>query len=421
MTRGVKWAIPLVLIGGAAIAFFAFRSHAKGADAAPPTTDPAKTEEKPPPGHLKLKPEDIEHAGIKTEALEAGTFAPETKLYGMLAEDPAASFTLRAPAAGIIVANDKTWPSVGQMIGDKTALGQVQQRLAPADQIALTAQQVTLQTQLTTAQADEIAAQIALEAAKASYDRLKALNAQDKNVSDRVVEEALTKVKTEEAHLQAARKTVELIKSTLASPQMKAGALPLEVEKGGEVADVTARPGESVESGVPILRAVDFRHLMASVYVTPGEALPSHPKQATIVPIGFEGKPLTGTFAGPGAAADPKTHQPPLLFKFDVPEAAATLRPGVPVTASVPAEGEPLKGVAVSKSAVVRYLGKVWVYVVAPDGGFDRKEISADRQMPDGSGFFVIEGLKPGDQIVTTGAASLLSQEINAAFGGGGD
>src|SRR5579859_843214 len=102
-------------------------------------------------------------------------------------------------------------------------------------------------------------------------------------------------------------------------------------------------------------------------------------------------------------------------------DAAPGIRPGVPVTASVPVEGEPLKGVVVTKTAVVRYLGKSWVYVVAPDGGFDRKEISAERPMPDASGFFVIEGLKPGDQIVTTGAASLLSQEVNAAFGGGGD
>jgi multidrug efflux pump subunit AcrA (membrane-fusion protein) len=78
-----------------------------------------------------------------------------------------------------------------------------------------------------------------------------------------------------------------------------------------------------------------------------------------------------------------------------------------------------LKGVNVPKSAVVRYLGKAWVYVVASDGGFDRKEISLDHPIPDAAGWFVIESVKPGDRIVVTGAAALLSQEINAAFGGG--
>ena len=420
MKRIGTWVIVLVLVGGTAVALIAVKLHAKDADTAPATTEPAKTEEKPPPGHLRLKPEEIEHAGIKTDTLEAGTFAPETKLYGVLQEDPEASFALRAPVAGTIVAGDKPWPVVGQVVSDRTTVGQVQQRLAPADQIAVAAQQLTLQTQLTTAQADRAAAEISLTADKASYERLKSLNAQDKNVSDRVVEEALTKVKTDEAHLQAAEKTLELVKAALASPQMKAGALPLEIDKGGEVLEVAARPGESVEAGVPVLRVVDFKRQVASVFAAPGEQLPTHAKQATITPIGLDGKPLTATYLATGPA-DPKSHQPTLLFKVDVPDVAPGVRPGVPVTASVPAEGEPLKGVAVTKTAVVRYLGESWVYVVAPDGGFDRKEISTDRVLPDASGYFVIEGLKPGDQIVTTGAASLLSQEINAAFGGGGD
>jgi len=420
MKRIGTWVIVLVLVGGAAVAFVAVKLHAKDADTAPATTEPAKTEEKPPPGHLKLKPEEIEHAGIKTDTLDAGTFAPETKLYGVLQEDPEASFALRAPVAGTIVAGEKPWPVVGQVVSDKTTVGQVQQRLAPADQIAVAAQQLTLQTQLTTAQADRAAAEISLTADKASFERLKSLNAQDKNVSDRVVEEALTKVKTDEAHLQAAEKTLELVKAALASPQMKAGALPLEIQKGGEVVEVTARPGESIEAGIPILRVIDFKHQLASVFAAPGEELPTHAKQATVTPVGFESKPLTATYLATGPA-DPKTHQPTLLFKVDVSDASAGVRPGIPVTAAVPAEGEPLKGVNVTKTAVVRYLGKSWVYVVAPDNGFDRKEVSTERVLPDASGYFVIEGLKPGDQIVTTGAASLLSQEINAAFGGGGD
>jgi hypothetical protein len=420
MKRVRYLAIAMVLLGGAVIAAIAVTLDAKDPDDAASTTQPAKTEEKPPPGHLKLKPEELQHAGIKTKALEAGTFAPETRLFGILQEDPDFAFALRAPVPGTIVAGDKPWPTVGQTLPDKTSIGQVQQRLAPADQIAVTAQQLTLQTQLANAQADKASAEISLAANKASYERLKSLNAQDRNVSDRVVEEALTKVKTDEAHLQAADKTLDLVKAALSTPQMKAGALPLEIDKGGEVVDVTARPGESIEAGVPILRVVDFRHLLACVFAAPGKDPPTRAKQATITPIGPEGKPLTGTYLATGPA-DPRSHQPTLLFKVDATSAAPGIRPGLPVTASVPAEGEPLKGVVVTKTAVVRYLGKSWVYVVAPDGGFDRKEISTERPMPDASGFFVIEGLKPGDQIVTTGAASLLSQEVKAAFGGGGD
>ena len=419
MKRLGIWAIALVLFGGVAIALIAVKLHAKDADTAPPATEPAKSEEKPPPGHLKLKPEEIEHAGIKTETLEAGTFAPETRLYGVLQEDPDASFSLRAPVPGIVVAGDKPWPMIGQPLPDKTTIGQIQQRLAPADQIAVAVQHLTLQTQLTTAQADHTSAEIALNAAKTSYDRLKILNAAGQERLRPCSRRGADQGQNRRSPRAGRRQNARTRESRPFLPADESGALPLEIDKGGEVVEVTSRPGESVEAVRAILRVTDFKHLLASVFAAPGEDLPTRAKQATIVPLGIEGKPLSGTYLATGPA-DPKSHQPTLLFKVDASNAAG-IRPGVPVTALVPAEGEPLKGVQVAKSAVVRYLGKSWVYVVAPDGGFDRKEISTDRLMPDASGFFVIEGLKPGDQIVTTGAASLLSQEINAAFGGGGD
>lgn len=425
MKRILKWGVAAVVAGGVGVGVWTLRLRAadpdEGKKAGAATTEPAKAEEKAPPGHLKLKGEEVEHAGIKSEEVSAGTYAPEVKLFGVLVEDPDASFTVRAPAAGTIVgAEGKPWPSVGQKIGDKAAIGALQQRLAPADQIALTVQQVTLQTQLTTAQTDATTAAISLSAAKAAYERLKALNAQDKNVSDRVVEEALTKVKTEEVHVEGANRTVELVRRTLASPEVKAGAIPLEVGRGGEVAEVTARPGESIESGQPIVRVVDFGRAIASVYAGPGESLPANVKAARVVPFGVEGKSFEGTAIGTAAAADPKTRQRAMLFKMDLGGAGSEVRPGAPVTAYVKAEGEPLKGVMIPKAAVVRYLGKAWVYVAGGTNEFDRKEVSLDHPAPDGSGWFVIEGFKGGEQVVTVGPQTLLSMEINAAFGGGG-
>src|SRR5205814_1859239 len=124
---------------------------------------------------------------------------------------------------------------------------------------------VTLQTQVATAQAEVTSATISLDAARVSYERLKKLNAEDKNVSDRVVDEAQLKVRTEQARLNGAKQTLELASAALKAAQMKLAAIPLTVLHGGEVMDVSVHPGEAVESGQPILRVSRFNRVLAAV------------------------------------------------------------------------------------------------------------------------------------------------------------
>jgi hypothetical protein len=68
-------------------------------------------------------------------------------------------------------------------------------------------------------------------------------------------------------------------------------------------------------------------------------------------------------------------------------------------------------GVLVPAAAVVVSAGKFWCYVEEKPGTFVRTEIDPGRPTPDG--YFVKEGISPGDKLVTASAGQLLARESN--------
>ena len=83
---------------------------------------------------------------------------------------------------------------------------------------------------------------------------------------------------------------------------------------------------------------------------------------------------------------------------------------GTRVVASLSANLEDTAGVFIPDEAVIWHAGKPWVYKQHAEGVFVRVEIEAIVDL--GVGWFEIEALKPGDQIVVSGAQLLLSEEL---------
>lgn len=73
--------------------------------------------------------------------------------------------------------------------------------------------------------------------------------------------------------------------------------------------------------------------------------------------------------------------------------------------------GAPDAGVEVPAAATVISAGKYWCYVEKQPGVFVRTGI--DASMPTDRGYFVKDGIAPGDKIVTASAGQLLAHEIN--------
>ncbi len=405
--RRIGWGVGLLAFAAAVIFLALPRAPKADTDEeGQPTIQKKSRLTKTPEGDiiLTLDTATQERAGLRTRALPATTLQPQVTAYGRLQEDPAESFEVRAPVAGTLrAAAGRPWPALGDTIPDGATLGIVQPRLTPADRLSIS-------DQLIAARAQETAARSSVEAARAAYERAKVLNADNRNVSDRAVQEAAARLKGEQARLEAARDGAKLLEGALDASSNPDGGRALLAARGGEVAEVLAQAGEAVESGQPLVRLQRFDRLVARIYLRPDQAAAAAAPTVRITPVGVEGESLRGRRIGAAAAVDPESQMQPWLFRVSVPR--SNLRPGAAVIAYLPVAGRPMSGVVVPESAVVRYAGKAWAYVQTGADKFARRELALDA--PTGNGWFVTHGITPGEQVVVVGGQVLLSEELKS-------
>lgn len=404
--RILGWTVALAVLAVAAgLLLWSYVSHhaeltsEAAGDAA--IKNPAKVAQEGGEPVVTLDDDVQERMGVRAEAVVPMTRRQQVVAYGVLEEDNAGSFVLRAPLAGTIQGADgKAWPAAGETIADGVRLGQIEPRLSPADR-------VNLNDRLAAAQADVETSRAPLAADQSALGRVRTLNADDKNVSDRAVQEAEARVAAEQARLNGAQQSVRLLTTALASS--RDAALPLEIARGGVVVEVLAHPGESVESGQALLRIARFDKLLARVDVPAGETVAPGLTSASIVPLGNEARPLTGERVGFASSVDPKTQGQPFVFR--VTDSSGALRPGLSVTAYLEAPGAARSGAVAPRSAVIWQTGKTWVYVQTDKERFARREVVLEDPASDG---WFTRSLKPGDKVVTRGAQMLLSEEFKS-------
>ena len=86
---------------------------------------------------------------------------------------------------------------------------------------------------------------------------------------------------------------------------------------------------------------------------------------------------------------------------------AETITPQPP-----PHIGDSATGIIIPRTAVVRFGGKTWVYLHTGAETFMRREVTLGRPLQDG--WLGASGLTAGDQVVTDGAQTLLSEELKS-------
>jgi hypothetical protein len=132
------------------------------------------------------------------------------------------------------------------------------------------------------------------------------------------------------------------------------------------------------------------------------------PSSATVCFFNDETNFVAADFAD-DLGIDPATQVQTLLFSVN-----KKMPPSISVTAQLKISGEPVSGVVVPASAILRHEGKGWVYVQTETNQFVRTEIPLDRLAD--NGWFVSENLSATNRIVVTGAQTILSAELS---GGG--
>ncbi len=273
---------------------------------------------------LKIDRATQEHIGLKTAPVEAVQFRPEVKGYGQVI-DP---------------------------------------------------------TPLTALLVDQLSARTALELSSKEHERLKALYAQDQNVSTRALETAEAAMRKDQILLQAANARLSLTLGPAAGGQSNLQAF--------------------VES------LVSLKQALVRVDLPLGESLEKPPDGGQIAPLAAPDHPLPAKFLGPAPVADPQTQGQGFFFLIET----NPLPPGTAVIGWLQIPGDALTGVIVPRAAIVRHEGETLVYVQTGDETFAHKEIELER--PTEKGWFVHESVAPNDKVVIAGAQQLLAQEFKA-------
>jgi hypothetical protein len=224
---------------------------------------------------------------------------------------------------------------------------------------------------------------------RAEYERLNNLCADDRNVSERVVQAAEAQWKGDEARVQGAEQTAESIRDEIRSAW------------GATITQWTIDPEDASFAALAAQRAVivqiAFPH---DVQAAAGRG------SLTLAPVASPTARVDARYVSPAPQTDASL---PGATYFYLAQ-GQTLRTGMRVAGQLQLGGKARAGVAVPEAAVVWHGGRAWAYVREEPTTFLRKPVSTAEEI--GNAWFNAEGFEPGEQVVVSGAQLLLSEEL---------
>jgi hypothetical protein len=227
-------------------------------------------------------------------------------------------------------------------------------------------------------------AQTALENSQHEFERVKTLYEQGRNASTRAYQAA-------EAAARHNQVQVESLRLKLVSAWGNAIAQEADLP-------ALARSLASLESALVRL------DLLA------GEFLEQAPIEARVVSVGDEKRAAKAALLGPAPSVEARMQGQGWLFLLK--PNSLRLAPGAAVVGKLRLPGEPLRGVIVPSSAMVRVGEKACVYLQRDKRTFSRRQVRLAE--PTEGGWFVSSGLAPKDRVVVVGAQALLSEEFKS-------
>jgi hypothetical protein len=230
--------------------------------------------------------------------------------------------------------------------------------------------------------ADIAAAEAAADASAAEAARARALNAEGQAISAKALEGAVAQARADAVRLALLRRRIGL--------EWGPGIARL---SDGQRGALLAR----FAAGKAALLRID----------TPSGQGQAGPKSAEIDfgPLGV----ARAAILGPARASDPRLLSPGLLAEVTGPLASKlSIGLAAPVRLTT---ADPVHGVVAPRAALIRSGGKTWLYVRTGPESFLRKPVQDPAPQPEG--LFAAAGLRPGEPVVTQGAAALFAAETH--------
>jgi RND family efflux transporter MFP subunit len=199
-----------------------------------------------------------------------------------------------------------------------------------------------------------------------------------------------------DADVESARAALRTATATLASTG--SGANILRAPVAGTVQSLAAKPGDQIAAGATVASVAAAGERRARFAVDPAVAARIHPgQQVRIEPLGG-GVPITATVVGVDPAVDATTRLASVFAR--VP---ASVGVGAPLRGHV-AVGSSSSGVTIPYAALLDEAGQSFVFVI-DKGAVKKRAVSPGSTS--GETVAILNGLKPGERVVTEGGTAL--------------
>jgi cobalt-zinc-cadmium efflux system membrane fusion protein len=375
----------------AIVGFSAARYLATGAPAGASAREPATDSDVTAPAGPTIELTGVQLESLKIGPVERHAFPVELEAVGGIDFDEDLSVQVFPPYQGKII-------SAMAQLGDAVRKGQPLYTIDSPD--------------LVQAESTLIGAAATFELTDRELARAGDLYGTIKGVSQREWEQAVSDRKTAEGALRAARDAVRMFGKTeeeidrLVETRKIDPALVVASPFAGQITARNAQIGLLVQPGNPpapyAVSNLDSKLLLASVaeqdspMLKVGQAL-------EVSVMAYPGRKFAGTVSAVGATVDPNTHR--VTVRSEISDAGHELIPGMVATFRIRV-GEPVESPAVPMNGVVREGdGTMTAWVTGDRRHFTQRTIRVG--LESGGWREVLDGLRPGELVVTDGAVFL--------------
>ncbi|MDI1300082.1 hypothetical protein [Methylotenera sp.] len=252
---------------------------------------------------------------------------------------------------------------------------------------------IEMRTRYLAALADGNVTRSTMTSAEQNLHRLQLLNQDDKNVSDRAVQEAQANLSGEKAKFATSATLANGIRDNMR-------------QQWGPTLANWATQTTSKSEFESLLQS----HDVLLKITLPFDVTPNKNTTLQVAPIGSQTQLVKAQFISDAPQAD-STIQGKTYF-YRAP--AGSLRAGMRVTTRLNSQDKASSGVIIPHEAVVWYSNQAWVYQKIGADKFIRRLISTEVEIENATinGWYNTTGLMVNDDVVISGAQLLLSEEL---------
>jgi len=218
----------------------------------------------------------------------------------------------------------------------------------------------------------------------AQYERSNVLFEDDRNVSQKALQDSRAVMQADQARLKSTTAAVSGLEATLRQ-----------------------QFGDALASASPTSASDLFQRLSSGRAALLRVTLPAGLRDAPPARITVDapdGRVVAATKLSASPLADPSVQGIPWFYTAD-----RALPVGTRTSAHVPAPAPASRMLVIPEAAIVWYGGQPWAYVQTAQDRFTRRYVPAGSDSE--QGFLVSAGFQAGDRVVTQGAQLLLSEE----------